>query len=892
MRHFKKKTIVLCLASMLAVMGSCKAETYTNSLMSIKINSGSGGNISLTAFTSKNYTQAIKIEHPDSNAFSVILPETYSQITQMPDITGYSNIDSLQVSTYPYTPENKGYTQIYIKTKGNPTISTNTSLYIPDNHFNDVPNNISTTISSSSVKEPPQKIKPAEPVSYWDMHKSNTPQTLKEDTKNNNSETIQVPKTKTKVESSSSPDMNSEFANYNANNDISDNRTSESLIIVLGIVFITFLLFFLFFVGKEKMAALVGENNELDIEEDEKKKKAKKSIKKTINNLDQTYTNKTYSKIDTTIEKPFSEDYGNQNSTKDESESVKETSTIVDLDSLFNATKNLQKSTSDNNEKKEENDDLADFLNEFSIEDFIETESNDLQNKAEPENADSFNEELYNNIINDTNITFNESDINKIEKLIQNELEDEIVEHPEIFITNPIEVSKNKLLENILAEYAIQQDISFSKDDVDAIKKIMNVELDESFITDLRTNPQRTKQMAKEISEQKSIHKKPQDKLQTEVLSVKNLLPDLSEELKKQGNKKIESDAKPQIVYYSEGYEVSKLKVDSELSDISTALKAQDATVSRPSDTFIDVAEGYDVPTLHINIDELKENSDDIKEQKSFMPDENALLKSISNVTFKPFYEEDFSADKEQHLSPENETQVELIQEIPDVKAAEEELNSEENLKMESTSEEVTITAKEDNAIYNDKKIPAKNNIELVELKRQKPARKVRADENAQQLLALIEEKNTIRKTKIVEYKAAKVSPKTKEEQVKKALDDSNLLIDLIDNSTKTKSLKNADDSTQCEIDGIVYNVVKWAQCDDKIKCALAKNENNYYVIGVHNGIAKILKQYDNVKKENIAIRINEKLSDGIIQYLVKISSNKFVVNVSPNNMEFIMDLC
>ena len=39
------------------------------------------------------------------------------------------------------------------------------------------------------------------------------------------------------------------------------------------------------------------------------------------------------------------------------------------------------------------------------------------------------------------------------------------------------------------------------------------------------------------------------------------MLPDLSEALKKQGGRKIESEAKPQVVYYSEGYDVSTLSL-------------------------------------------------------------------------------------------------------------------------------------------------------------------------------------------------------------------------------------------------------------------------------------------------------------------------------------------
>lgn len=870
MRHFKKKTIVLCLASMLAVMGSCNAETYKNSLMSIKINSGSGGAVSLTAFTSKNYTQMIKTEPLENGAFSIILPETYSQMTQMPDLTGYQNIESMQVSTYPYTVENKGYTKIYIKTKGNPTISTNTSLYIPDNQMTDIPNNISSSISSSSSSDnvPPKNIKRVEPVSYWDMHKSNKPQDNQETKlENNNSRNNSV--SKNKQISKKNVQTETEPVNYNNTNELSDNSSLERISIVLGILFITFLLFFVYFVSKEKMASLVGESSDFVDDEEDKKKKTKKSIKSTIKALDQTYTNKTFSKPAVTIEKPF----GDKEDINKNNDDVNESANIVDLDSLFNEAKNVQNQNSEeieNTVDQEENDDLADFLNEFSFED---NENPEQKTELKEDITPSFNEELYNQIIS-SDFSFDKSDISKIEQLMQNELKDEIIENPELFISNPITTTKNEIFENIIAEYTIKQDISFSKDDVDALKKIMNVELDPDFITDLRTKPQRTQQMLKEISQQKDIRKALQQKTsEAKILNVKEFLPDLSEELKKQNNKNFESNAKSQVVYYSEGYEVSKLSVDSELSDISAALQRKDATKPRPSDPIIEVLDGYDVPTLHIDLNDLQEDkNDEQKENQPNIPDENALLKSLANITFKPFYEEEA---EEQNKIQNEERNGELIQ----------------NMEQETVQEShKTILPK---AEVKDAK---NNNIELIELTRQQPKKTVRANEDAQQLLLLIEEQNAKRKTKNIKYTAEKKAKKTEAERKQKALNDSKELIDIIENNkpvdAKEKPVKESENNNQCNINGIHYDIIKYAQCDSNITCALAKNGNNYVVIGIHNGLTKILKQYDNIKKETIAIRLNEKLTNGTTQYLVKLNSNKFIINVFENDMEFVMDLC
>ncbi len=870
MRHFKKKTIVLCLASMLAVMGSCNAETYKNSLMSIKINSGSGGAVSLTAFTSKNYTQMIKTEPLENGAFSIILPETYSQMTQMPDLTGYQNIESMQVSTYPYTVENKGYTKIYIKTKGNPTISTNTSLYIPDNQMTDIPNNISSSISSSSSSDnvPPKNIKRVEPVSYWDMHKSNKPQDNQETKlENNNSRNNSV--SKNKQISKKNVQTETEPVNYNNTNELSDNSSWERISIVLGILFITFLLFFVYFVSKEKMASLVGESSDFVDDEEDKKKKTKKSIKSTIKALDKTYTNKTFSKPAETIEKPF----GDKEDINKNNDDVNESANIVDLDSLFNEAKNVQNQNSEeieNTVDQEENDDLADFLNEFSFED---NENPEQKTELKEDITPSFNEELYNQIIS-SDFSFDKSDISKIEQLMQNELKDEIIENPELFISNPITTTKNEIFENIIAEYTIKQDISFSKDDVDALKKIMNVELDPDFITDLRTKPQRTQQMLKEISQQKDIRKALQQKTsEAKILNVKEFLPDLSEELKKQNNKNFESNAKSQVVYYSEGYEVSKLSVDSELSDISAALQRKDATEPRPSDPIVKVLDGYDVPTLHIDLNDLQEDkNDEQKENQPNIPDENALLKSLANITFKPFYEEEA---EEQNKIQNEERNGELIQ------------NMEQETVQESSKTNLPKTEVKD---------AKNNNIELIELTRQQPKKTVRANKDAQQLLLLIEEQNAKRKTKNIEYTAEKKAKKTEAERKQKALNDSKELIDIIENNkpvdAKEKPVKESENNNECNINGIHYDIIKYAQCDSNITCALAKSGNNYLVIGMHKGLTKILKQYDNLKKETIAIRLNEKLTNGTTQYLVKLCSYKFIINVFENDMEFVMDLC
>ena len=73
MRHFRKKAIAICLASALTVLGAFSAENYKNSLVSLRINKGSNGIVSLTAYTRENLSQPLTTEKLDDNDYSIIL---------------------------------------------------------------------------------------------------------------------------------------------------------------------------------------------------------------------------------------------------------------------------------------------------------------------------------------------------------------------------------------------------------------------------------------------------------------------------------------------------------------------------------------------------------------------------------------------------------------------------------------------------------------------------------------------------------------------------------------------------------------------------------------------------------------------------------------------------
>jgi hypothetical protein len=395
--------------------------------------------------------------------------------------------------------------------------------------------------------------------------------------------------------------------------------------------------------------------------------------------------------------------------------------------------------------------------------------------------------------------------------------------------SKPKKQTKSQILNNLLTTYSISQNISFSKEDVEAMKKIMNVELDSSFITDLSTNPARVKEVEEELAKQ---HTKPHKTSEVLTLNVKNLLPNLSQELEKQGNKPIVSEVKNDVVYYSEGYEVSKLSVSEELNNISTALQSKDDNEYRPSDFLPIVENGYEYSTLSIknelpDLEYVKAHPEKYaeKKQEKVEVDENALLNSISNVTFKPFY-----TDVQEESNQFEEFEI---------------INSESEQNIAEQSHKQASYTKED-----------------------------RVNDDAARLLKLIETQQTQRALK----KHALEEAREFKKELQKA----------------SKRNEEVKDSPQIifESEGQKYILLKTSSCGDSAECNLTQSEDGYTIFGYINGKRSILKHYDSLKTTNMQLRENEKDNNGNIQYLVRIGNHKFIIEITDDNMEFVMDLC
>lgn len=826
MKHYKKRTIALCLASVLTVVGAFGAENYSNRLMSVGINNVNN-KISITAYTEKQLDKEIKAVQQSNNVYTIILPQTDST-AKTPNIENCPNIESVEISTFPYTYEQQGYTKVTVKTVGYPLIEANSTLFITD-----LKNNNYETEKAKLAKR-----------SYWDAHEaeevSQSPvpdRTVNKYQENNKvkSQTVSEP-LNSKTEDSKT---NTNIVNNTQNQQTTYNSTlNEPTVAVIAISLLCLIIGFIFLIGKDKMASVVGEQNKIDLSDDDTKKNDSKThIRKTINSLDKKYLN---SSVSYTSEKNDSNEIKHENVNNNVDEEEEEV-TIVNLDELYKEKTQSTENTSDagNNIQTEEVDDLADFLSEFSFNDEEKVE------EVAEETQELFDENLYQDVINNSNLKFTNDDIAKLNQLLRLEISSEtqntLDEYIKAELAKPKPLTQQQILENLVTTYSIKQNISFTNDDIKALKSIMSVELDKDFITDLRIKPGRAKEAETEIKNTK-INKT--SKTEIINLKVKDLLPDLSKELKKQGNKRIESEVKPQVVYYSEGYEYTKLAVPDDLSNISAALKSKDATEHKESYFSPIVENGYEVSTLAIkdelpDLEDVKANPEKYKEKPVIKEkaDESVLLKNIANVSFKPFYEELQEVD-----GTENDKSDDIS-----------------NLKQEFVNIENTEKTHVD-------VLPSEKNIE-----KSSDVIYTKINNDAQNLLKLIEEQKIARQNK----KQEEIALFKKELEKASSKNEHKEEIQQLKSNIKPENNDN-------------YEIIKTILINKDTECSLVKTNDGYEVIGCIKDKQFNLKHYNTLKTINLQLRAHEKDK----QYLVKLGIHKFVINITENNMEFVMDLC
>ncbi len=814
MKQYKKRTVALVLASVVTVVGAFGADNYKNSIMSMEFNTDNSNVVNMTILTKTNYEKSVSAIKKDAVTYVIMLPETNNAMTKMPEISG--NVQSVDIKTMPYTTTGSGYTKITVKTSQDTSLIAKKGLYIPSKEKNDTEKteyineekvtNYYSPDSRQSVNNEPKSAKndSADIQNKVKQFNASSPQNTID--KRNNSYAAPIKSDNT---------VATENKTYNGD------HTNEILLLIMGFILVAISSVYFYIKSKNKIAELLGEQTNFDLNnenpDNKKEQKKSKKIKETIKNLDKMYS-KPYISSMSKATMPAQRHQINEPETQISED------TILDLDELFQEKINAQPEETAATEIQEEDyGDLEEFLKGFSIQ------------QAEEEAAiekEKENEQLFEKYIHDNKLNFTKDDIERINELLKTEISDETIKSiSAAAVTNPIKVrpTKSKLLENLVTTYAINQNISFTREDIEALNKLISVELDNSFITDLRTNPQRTITMQKEIEERKLRHHKASDIL---TLNVKDMLPDLSKALKKQGGRRIESEVKPEVVYYSEGYDVDVLSTKNLLPDLSKHNLYDFDNEYKPSEEIVVNASGYDVKTLYTkdilpDLNEAKLHPEKFEtEKRTDRVDEETLLKNIENVTFKPFYD--------------GKEEIEILNEFetPTVSQVEEEMNSFQDFEIIDKESE----------FYNE--VPEYNVTD----------ESIKENESYEDIMPA----QVINTNKLSESK----------------------------NQQKNNVSIFETQFNTILMDGKEYDTIKTINFTKNAGCHLVKNNQKYSVIGFINDTNFILKEYDKLNSENLQARASEKLDNGTTRYIIKIGINKFVLNVSANNMEYIMDLC
>ena len=899
MKRYKKKTIALILASVVTVVGAFGAENYRNTLMSLKFESGASGAVNLTVLTKNSYDRAINPLKKDANTYVIMLPETNSKMDSNIDLGGY--VDSIDVRTMPYTTNSKGYTKLTIKTPPNLLINAKSAIYIPEKKQEST----QALPTSKEIKEEPQfDNRPISQETNFNDRSNNQiysrsgvsqtgvvdiKDSMKQFNSSSSSREENVSSNETHNIEENTPEETTNSVEQPINEITTSNTMSQSTIstnsneitlIILGVLLAIISSIYFFIKGKNKIAEIIGEQPDFEIEdtpkkknkeEEEEEKSKTQKIKKTIKTLDKKYSTPIKFNQPNVAPKPVE---------------VVSDENIVDLDEIYREKIDLESSNSivNNNigdeniiaNDEEENSALEDFLSAYNF-----SENNYDENELEDE-KELFDEESYNRFINDENLKFTKEDVAKIKDLLNIEIADDTIKNIEQYaVTNPIEkkFSRTDILENFVTTYAINQNITFSNDDIKALYKLINVELDNDFITDLRTNPARMQEMHNEIQQKKpQVHKKSE----ILTLNVKDMLPNLSEALKKQGGRKIESEYKPDVVYYSEGYDVSTISLKDQLPDLSVEINNEDAYISRPSDEIELVASGYDVQKLKIDkdildLDEMLKHPEkyEEKEKPHVEIDEDALLRNISNVQFKPFYDgsEDIEIlnNFEQNAPSVSDMQKEFNQLGDDFEIIN---NETSEIPVEDNENDDFESLFDNNYVDFDKPIEELVEQADIEFKKAQDNKKAKKrDIDAEKLINLIEEKQAKKKEKIIENEKQNAIQENK-------------------NKPQVKEIEQNSISKTCIVDNDIYEIVSTSNFTNNMGCYLAKGAAGYCILGFVGDQLFKIKYYEKLKSEKLQARISDKLDDGTARYIIRIGIHKFIMNVSDDNMEYVMDLC
>ncbi len=893
MKQFKKRTIALVLASVITVAGSFAAENYKNSLMGLVFKHNQDGSVNMTLQTRSDYPGNVSLIRKDPTTYVIMLPEFNSE-APTPDLKDVSsNIESVSVRTMPYTNGGNGYTRITVRAYENTVLTADKALYVPSAQQQALP----ASPAVNQEKRPQPRAAAERETRTAEVEQDYIPQSAEQPEENEqpdySSRQEPIPETNVNTAPLNVPQAGSvpDFSTDAESNSAQSQDSTEAFLLVLGIFFVLTASIYFFVRAKNKLVEIAGEKIVIEVDEPKAEKKTKnepkktKKIKNTIKNLDTKYKNP--------VAMPTAAEY-TPSAVVVPADEEKEEPNIVDLDELYQG-KTAAKTESEQsvNLDDEENQALEDFLSGFSFNDEV------LGDEVTEEETSGYDEDYYEKTIHNDELSFTEEDTNKFNQLLSSEISDSTIKEIEKLAVSSQQKripTKQEILEDLVTTYAVSQNIIFTKEDIEALNKLINVEIDPDFLTDLHTNPERAREMQAEIERQKD---KPHKTSEILTLNVKDMLPDLSEALRKQGGRRIESEVKPVTVYYSEGYEYTKLSLNDVLPDLSKEIHNADAYISKPSAEIELVDTSYQVDKLSIsnqlpNLADVLKNPDKYEDPKPkpVVADSETLLKNISNVQFKPFYDGSETFEVVNNFDDSN---------APSVSDIQKEFSQFGNFEISNQDEEETSEVRDD---YDDFESLYRNDFVDLDRKfvKEKFDEKTSSEEeNSDSLLEeiAVEESalqkqiskndptsNTVQKAALSEELTQKLE-KGKEERIARRT----RILQKRQEQKLAETGKKSEQQVQCVFDDEVYTILSSVEFAGNMGCYLAKNENGYTVLGYVGDHLLKIKQYPVLKSERIQARVSENLNDGGLRYIVRIGIHKFIVNVHKDKLEYVMDL-
>lgn len=302
---------------------------------------------------------------------------------------------------------------------------------------------------------------------------------------------------------------------------------------------------------------------------------------------------------------------------------------------------------------------------------------------------------------------------------------------------------------------------------------------------------------------------------------------------------------------------------------MSKEIDNDEAYKARPSDEIELVDTSYEVQKMSI-AGELPDLTDVLKNPEKYETpepepeevDEEALLRNITNVTFKPF---DDGTREFEVLNDFDDSNA------PSVSDMQEEFNQlGDNFEIINQEEEIPLAEENDNddfeALYDNNYVDLDKDLDAIS----EDDAVLEEPSDAAKLLEMIKDMEEKKKSK-------EAAPKPEVKPAEKP---------------EIKKEKPINAPEFCILDGERFSILNVSYFTDKMGCYLAKNEQGYCIIGFVGDRVFKIKHYEKLNVEKLQSRVSEKLDDGTLRYIVRIGIHKFIMNVKKDDMEFVMDLC